>query len=153
MKNHPKNIILKIYQSITLPLNPVNAQITLSIICWIVGRAPMQHLDAQIGCMWHHQVEQDTTHIWAQFHSAAKHTNLLSMKFLPWKKQDYQPNFHLLHIACCILLARCSCYIGVVTNFHRYTILCICWDTPSENNGLWQLPKVSSDIKDTGHCW
>ena len=36
-------------------------------------------------------------------HKACKHKNLLSMKFLPWKKkkkQDYQPNFNLLHIAC-----------------------------------------------------
>ena len=30
---------------------------------------------------------------WAQFHRAAKHKNLLSMKFLPWSKQDYQPCF------------------------------------------------------------
>ena len=29
-------------------------------------------------------------------------------------------------------------------NFHRFVISsCICWDTPSENTGLWQLPKVS----------
>ena len=27
---------------------------------------------------------------------AAKHTNLLSMKFLSWVKQDYQPNFHMI---------------------------------------------------------
>ena len=37
---------------------------------------------------------------WAQFHRTAKHKNLLSMKFLSWLKQDYQPNFHLLHFAC-----------------------------------------------------
>ena len=29
------------------------------------------------------------------------------------------------------------------SNFHRFVILCICWDTPSEKTGLWQLPKVS----------
>ena len=33
---------------------------------------------------------------WAQFHKACKHKNLLSMKFLPWHKQDYQPNFHVI---------------------------------------------------------
>ena len=25
-------------------------------------------------------------------------------------------------------------------NVYRFVILCICWDTPSENTGLWQLP-------------
>ena len=29
------------------------------------------------------------------------------------------------------------------SNFHRFVILCICWDTPSEKTGLWQLPIVS----------
>ena len=33
------------------------------------------------------------------------------------------------------------------SNVHRFVILCICWDTPSENTGLWQLPKVSSAFK------
>ena len=33
---------------------------------------------------------------WAQFHRAAKHKNALSIKFLPWWKQDYQPNFHVI---------------------------------------------------------
>ena len=29
-------------------------------------------------------------------------------------------------------------------NYHRFVILCICWDTPrDEKTGLWQLPKVS----------
>ena len=32
----------------------------------------------------------------AHFHRAAKHKDLLSMKFLPWWKQDYQPNFHVI---------------------------------------------------------
>ena len=36
----------------------------------------------------------------AQFHRAAKHKHVLSMKFLPGLKQDFQPNFHFLHIAC-----------------------------------------------------
>ena len=35
----------------------------------------------------------------AQFHRTARLKNLLSMKFLPWKKQDYQQIFHFLHIA------------------------------------------------------
>ena len=30
------------------------------------------------------------------------------------------------------------------SNFHRFVILCICWDTPSEKTGVWQLPIVSS---------
>ena len=34
--------------------------------------------------------------------------------------------------------------IQLSSNFHRFVILCICWDTPSEKTGLWQLPKVSS---------
>ena len=32
------------------------------------------------------------------------------------------------------------------SNFHRFVILCICWDTPSEI-GLWQLLIVSSVFK------
>ena len=33
------------------------------------------------------------------------------------------------------------------SNFHRFVILCICWDTQSEKTGLWQLPKVSNVFK------
>ena len=51
------------------------------------------------------------------------------------------------------------------SNFHRFVIWCVCWDktldtigncqrpvfslgvTPSENTGLWQLPKVSNVFK------
>ena len=32
-------------------------------------------------------------------------------------------------------------------NVDEFVILCICWDTPSENTSLWQLPKVSSAFK------
>ena len=34
------------------------------------------------------------------------------------------------------------------SNFHRFVILCICWDTPSEKTGLWQLPIVSNVFKE-----
>ena len=31
------------------------------------------------------------------------------------------------------------------SNFHRFVILCICWDTPTVNKtSLWQLPIVST---------
>ena len=30
------------------------------------------------------------------------------------------------------------------SNLHRFVILCICWNTPNEKNGLWQLPNVST---------
>ena len=30
------------------------------------------------------------------------------------------------------------------SNFHRFVISCICWDTPSLNLCLWQLPIVST---------
>ena len=29
-------------------------------------------------------------------------------------------------------------------NFHRFVVLCICWDTPCKNTSCWQLPNVSS---------
>ena len=32
-------------------------------------------------------------------------------------------------------------------NFHRFVILCICWDTASEKTGRWQLPIVSTVFK------
>ena len=42
--------------------------------------------------------------------------NLLSMKFNHWQKQDYQPNFHLLHIAClfsyCLLILKITWIFG-----------------------------------------
>ena len=31
--------------------------------------------------------------------------------------------------------------------FHRFLTVCICWDTPSENNGLLQLPNMSIAFK------
>ena len=37
--------------------------------------------------------------------------------------------------------------------FHRFVILCMCWDTPSENISLWQLPIVSSVFKGKVHYW
>ena len=33
------------------------------------------------------------------------------------------------------------------THFHRFVTLCICWETPSENTGLRQLPIVSNAFK------
>ena len=33
------------------------------------------------------------------------------------------------------------------SNVHKFVILCICWDTPSEKTGLWQLPIVSNVFK------
>ena len=38
-------------------------------------------------------------------------------------------------------------YLATLTTFYRFVILCICWDTPSEKTGLWQLPIVSSVFK------
>ena len=35
------------------------------------------------------------------------------------------------------------------SNFHRFVILCICWETPSKKTGLWQLPIVSTVFKQT----
>ena len=35
----------------------------------------------------------------AQFHKAAKHENLLSIKCIPWLKQNYQQNVHMFYIA------------------------------------------------------
>ena len=37
---------------------------------------------------------------------------------------------------------------------YRFVSLCnVCWDTPSENTGLWQLANLSSDFKGSGHYW
>ena len=32
------------------------------------------------------------------------------------------------------------------SNLHRFVILCICWDTPSEKTGLWQTKTVIGTI-------
>ena len=51
--------------------------------------------------MWAEYQSQVVHLTWAECHRARKHKQLLSMKFLTWKKiQDYQPIFNLLHIAC-----------------------------------------------------
>ena len=34
-------------------------------------------------------------------------------------------------------------YLATFSDFHRFVILCICWDAASEKTGLWQLPVVS----------
>ena len=33
------------------------------------------------------------------------------------------------------------------SNFHRFVILCICWDTPTVKASLWHLPIVSTAFK------
>ena len=46
-----------------------------------------------------------------------------------------------------LLLLSCNLDDHLRLNFYRCDILCICWDTPSEKTGLWQLPIVSSAFK------
>ena len=38
----------------------------------------------------------------------------------------------------------------ISSNFHRFVILCICWDTPTVKTILWQLPIVSSVFNNIG---
>ena len=40
-----------------------------------------------------------------------------------------------------------NCDDRLRSHYHRFVILCICWDTPSEKPGLWQLPIVSTVFK------
>ena len=40
----------------------------------------------------------------------------------------------------------------LISKFHRFVILCICWDTPSEKTCLWQLPIVSRVLKKCYYC-
>ena len=37
------------------------------------------------------------------------------------------------------------------SNFHRFVILCICWDTPTVKASLWQLPIVYTAFKINGN--
>ena len=37
------------------------------------------------------------------------------------------------------------------SNVHRFVILCIRWDTTSENTGLWQLPMVYPPFNNESH--
>ena len=39
------------------------------------------------------------------------------------------------------------------SNFHRFVILCICWDTPTVKASLWQLPIVSTAFKNLAGWW
>ena len=45
-------------------------------------------------------------------------------------------------------LVSCKLDDKLSPNVHRFVILSICWDTPSEKTGRWQLPNVSSAFKD-----
>ena len=36
------------------------------------------------------------------------------------------------------------------SNFHRFVILCICWDTPTVKASLWQLPIVPTAFNQLG---
>jgi hypothetical protein len=55
------------------------------------------------------------------------------MKFLPWLKQDYQPNFHLLHFAC-----------------YRYSaVACLSWKSPGYLVGQ---RRGVEDAKSTATC-
>ena len=43
-----------------------------------------------------------------------------------------------------------NCDDQLSSNFHRFDIsICICWDTPSEKTGLWQLLVVSTAFNNT----
>ena len=50
-----------------------------------------------------------------EFHRAAKHKNLLSMKSLPWYNQDYQPKLHVLHnvFSWCLLKINSENQVGI----------------------------------------
>ncbi len=48
---------------------------------------------------------------------------------------------------CFLSLFSCNFDDQLSPNFHRFVILCICWNTPSEDTGLWQLPKVYPAFK------
>ena len=49
-------------------------------------------------------------------------------------------------------LFSCNVDDRLSPSFHIFAILCIMWDTPSENTGLWQLPKVSIAFKSSLFC-
>ena len=44
-------------------------------------------------------------------------------------------------------LISCNFDDRLSSNFHRFVILCICWDTPTLKTSLWQLAIVSSVFK------
>ena len=55
------------------------------------------------------------------------------MKFLPWLKQDYQPNFHLLHFAC----------------YWYSAVACLSWKSPGYLVGQ---RRGVEDAKSTATC-
>ena len=46
-----------------------------------------------------------------------------------------------------LALFSCNFDDQMSQNVHRLVSICICWDTLSEDTGLWQLPKVYSAFK------
>ena len=74
-------------------------------------------------------------------YSNVKRLQAWSLLFLPESTQ--------ICTAWVFFLSSFSCNFNgqLNPNLHKFVMLCICWDTPSENTGLWQLPNVSSAFK------
>ena len=71
------------------------------------------------------------------------------LRFRTWGREINHLNAHNSVWKGCFLLSLLSRTFDdrLSSNFHRLVILCICWDTPSEKTGLWQVPIVSSVFK------
>ena len=71
-----------------------------------------------------------------------------SLKFRIWGLEIKHMKAHNFVWQGCFFLSVFGNFDNQLSwNFHRFVIFFICWDTPSEKSGLWQLPIVSNVFK------
>ena len=71
------------------------------------------------------------------------------LRFRTWGLEINHLNAHNFVWQGCFILSLLSRNFDdrSSSNFHRFVILCICWDTPTVKASLWQLPIVSTAFK------
>ena len=70
-----------------------------------------------------------------------------SFENLHYSKEMFTTYKPASHYNKCIFFLILQLRWPIESTFSQTVILCICWDTPSEKTGIWQLPKVSSAFK------
>ena len=71
------------------------------------------------------------------------------LRFRTWGLEINHQNAHNFVWQGCFFLSLLSRKFDdrSSSNFHRFVILCLCWETPTVKASLWQLPIVSSAYK------
>ena len=102
----------------------------------------MKHFEKQLPLKWHNFRERSNFHrIWFR-----------DLKFRVWGLEIKHLKAHNFvwpwcHKSVFFPLISRNFDDRLNSNFHRFVMLCMLWDTPTVNTSLWQLPIVSSVFK------